>query len=118
VRAEDDAKISMLGVGETLTWKQDGQGLTMPLPDALQDEKARPCQHAWEPRISISNWFNVENTFHGPLAPGYRDSQPNYSLRRRKQRARNVSPPARARASVEGSGTTSIALGLPGGKLS
>jgi alpha-L-fucosidase len=53
VRAEVDARITMLGVDKSLAWKQDGHGLTILLPDALQDEKARPCQHAWAIKIPM-----------------------------------------------------------------
>jgi len=45
VRADEDAKITMLGVAEPLAWQQNEQGLTLTIPEALQDEKARPCQH-------------------------------------------------------------------------
>jgi len=71
VRAEDDAKIVMLGVGEPLIWKQDGHGLTIRLPEALQDEKARPCQHAWvlkipmQPKVAM-----VRKSFEAPVTLG------------------------------------------------
>ncbi|MGO8747637.1 MAG: alpha-L-fucosidase [Thermoguttaceae bacterium] len=60
VRADNDAKITMLGVAEPLAWHQNEQGLTIAIPEALQDEKARPCQHAWaikipmQPKVVIS----------------------------------------------------------------
>jgi alpha-L-fucosidase len=53
VRAEDDAKIYMLGVAEPLTWKQNERGLTIQLPDALQEESARPCRDAWAFQIPV-----------------------------------------------------------------
>jgi alpha-L-fucosidase len=55
VRAAEGAKITMLGVAEPLAWKQDEQGLTILLPDALQDEKARPCQDAWAIKIPMQS---------------------------------------------------------------
>ena len=51
VRAADGVKITMLGVAEPLAWRQNEQGLTIAIPEALQDEKARPCQHAWAFKI-------------------------------------------------------------------
>jgi len=53
VRAEEDAKITMLGVDEPLNWKQDEQGLTIFLPEAIQDENARPCRDAWALKIPM-----------------------------------------------------------------
>ncbi|MGA2620841.1 MAG: alpha-L-fucosidase [Thermoguttaceae bacterium] len=53
VRADKDAKITMLGVAEPLAWQQDEQGLTMAVPAALEDEEARPCQHAWAIKIPM-----------------------------------------------------------------
>jgi alpha-L-fucosidase len=53
VRAEEGASITMLGAPEPLAWQQDDQGLTIAIPETLQDEKARPCQHAWVIRIPM-----------------------------------------------------------------
>ncbi len=53
LRAEDGAKISLLGIDEPLKWKQDERALTISLPDALQDEKARPCRDAWAFKIPM-----------------------------------------------------------------
>jgi alpha-L-fucosidase len=53
VRADQNAKITMLGVAEPLAWHQNEQGLTMAIPEALEDKKARPCQHAWATRIPM-----------------------------------------------------------------
>jgi hypothetical protein len=41
----------MLGVAAPLAWQQNEQGLIIAIPEALQDEKARPCQHAWALKI-------------------------------------------------------------------
>ncbi len=60
VRAEKGARIFMLGAAEPLAWRQDGQTLAIGIPAAMQDEPARPCQHAWairipmEPKVVIS----------------------------------------------------------------
>jgi alpha-L-fucosidase len=53
VRTADNAKIAMLGVAEPLTWQQNDQGLTIIMPESLQDERSRPCQHAWAIRIAL-----------------------------------------------------------------
>jgi alpha-L-fucosidase len=69
VRAEDSAKVVMLGVDEPLAWKQDRRGLTILLPDALQDEKARPCRHAWVLKIPMQPTVvaMVRNSFEAPV---------------------------------------------------
>ena len=53
VRANEGATITMIGVAEPLKWKQDDQGLTIDIPEKLQDEKARPCEHAWAIKIPM-----------------------------------------------------------------
>jgi alpha-L-fucosidase len=53
VHAEPGAKIQMLGVTEPLGWTQTKSGLTIQIPDTLQDEKARPCEYAWVVRIPV-----------------------------------------------------------------
>ena len=48
VRPEKDSKIVMLGVKEPLQWSySETGGLTIDLPDNLQDEENRPCRDAW-----------------------------------------------------------------------
>jgi alpha-L-fucosidase len=53
VRAGEDAKITMLGVAKPLAWQQDDRGLTIAIPDAMQDEKARPCRDAWAIKVPM-----------------------------------------------------------------
>jgi len=53
IRASETARITMLGVKMPLAWQQDEHGLTISLPENLQDEKARPCQHAWAIKIPM-----------------------------------------------------------------
>jgi alpha-L-fucosidase len=55
IRAGHDATITMLGVAESLPWQQDGQKLAISIPDHLQDEQKRPCQHAWAIRIPLAH---------------------------------------------------------------
>jgi alpha-L-fucosidase len=53
IHAAKDAKITMLGVAEPLEWQQNEQGLTVTIPENLQNEKSRPCQHAWVFKIPM-----------------------------------------------------------------
>ncbi len=46
----------MLGFAEPLKWKYDSaQGLTITIPEQLQNAEARPCQHAWTFKIESVN---------------------------------------------------------------
>jgi alpha-L-fucosidase len=51
VRADMNAEIILLGVEKPLVWRQGDEALVIEIPESLQDEKARPCQHAWAVRI-------------------------------------------------------------------
>ena len=52
VRPEKDSAITMLGVLQPLAWRFDERkGLTIELPEALQDPKNRPCECAWAIKI-------------------------------------------------------------------
>ena len=53
VRAAQNATITMLGVAQPLAWQQNEQELTITIPDALQNEQARPCEYAWAVRIPL-----------------------------------------------------------------
>lgn len=53
VRTKEAATITMLGVTEPLNWEQAGQGLTINIPENLQDEKMRPCESAWVIKIPL-----------------------------------------------------------------
>lgn len=55
IRADKNANIKMLGAKEPLAWHQDEQKLSIAIPDKLQDETARPCQHAWAIRIPLAH---------------------------------------------------------------
>ena len=52
VRAREGAPIRMLGDDEPLTWRQDQYGLSIELPERLQDERQRPCK--------LANAFRIE----------------------------------------------------------
>jgi hypothetical protein len=46
----------MLGTPEPLKWKYDSaQGLMIAIPEQLQNESVRPCQHAWTFKIQSLN---------------------------------------------------------------
>ena len=54
-----------LRVTGPLAWRQNEKGLTIAIPETLQDEKARPCQHAWA--LKIPRWPKVVNTRNGEV---------------------------------------------------
>jgi hypothetical protein len=46
----------MLGVAGPLKWNYDSaKGLTIAIPEQLQNEAARPCHYAWTFKIESSN---------------------------------------------------------------
>jgi alpha-L-fucosidase len=53
IRAAGGAAITILGVEKPLLWHQSDTGLTINIPDELQSEAARPCQHAWSLKIPL-----------------------------------------------------------------
>jgi len=54
LKAEPNTTINILGVEKSLKWSQDEQGLTIDIPESLQDEKSRPCEHAWSFKIHMA----------------------------------------------------------------
>ena len=55
VRPETGSEIHLLGHEKPLAWSFDAaQGLTITLPDALQEERSRPCKYAYAFRIDGS----------------------------------------------------------------
>lgn len=48
----DDAEILMLGTAETLSWKREGNGFTVEIPERIQ--KNPPCHYAWTFKIKES----------------------------------------------------------------
>jgi alpha-L-fucosidase len=52
IRAAEGTTLKLLGVGKPLAWEHDGKGLSIRIPDSLQNEKNRPCQHAWVVKIT------------------------------------------------------------------
>ena len=56
VQPKKASNIYMLGVAEPLKWNYDSaQGLTVTIPEQLQNETARPCQYAWTFKIQSIN---------------------------------------------------------------
>ena len=49
------SKIDMLGYNHSLEWINSDQGITVKLPDKLQNEKIRPCEHAWVLKIRMAD---------------------------------------------------------------
>jgi alpha-L-fucosidase len=54
VRAKAGSAIRMLGLEESLKWRQDGRGLSIEIPEAMQNPAARPCGMAWTFRIETA----------------------------------------------------------------
>jgi alpha-L-fucosidase len=55
VQPETGSEIRLLGYSEPLDWSFDAaEGLTITLPEALQDEDSRPCKYAYSFRIDGS----------------------------------------------------------------
>ena len=49
------SKIEMLGDKNSLEWISSIEGITVKLPVKLQDEKSRPCGHAWILKIRLQD---------------------------------------------------------------
>ena len=47
VAPRDDMQTSLLGADQNLTWKAEGQGITISIPDKLQKAVNRPCKYAY-----------------------------------------------------------------------
>ena len=62
IRAQPGGEIHMLGVAAPLSWNQNDSGLVITIPDALQDENARPCEHAWVVRIPLQPSSRPDHT--------------------------------------------------------
>ena len=59
VRPRKNSEIRLLGYSKALSWKQDdAQGLSISIPEALQDATNRPCQYAWCFKIQPSEVAN------------------------------------------------------------
>jgi hypothetical protein len=56
IKPKTGSSIYLLGVADPLKWNYDStQGLTITIPDQLQNEAARPCQYAWTFKIEGVN---------------------------------------------------------------
>ena len=47
------SQVAMLGDGQPLEWQTTHGGVSIQLPDRLQDENHRPCGHAWILKIKV-----------------------------------------------------------------
>lgn len=54
VQAAKDATVTMLGFEKPLEWTQSDAGLLISIPDELQAEEVRPCEHAWSLKIPLA----------------------------------------------------------------
>ena len=56
IKPKTGSSIYLLGVADLLKWNYDSaKGLTIAIPEQLQNEAARPCQYAWTFKIESSN---------------------------------------------------------------
>jgi len=51
VQARPGARVSLLGFEQPLQWRSEERGVAIEIPEALQNEKDRPCKIAWAFRI-------------------------------------------------------------------
>jgi alpha-L-fucosidase len=49
------SKIEMLGYNHSLEWINSNDGITVKFPAELQNEKIRPCEHAWILKIRLGD---------------------------------------------------------------
>ena len=49
------SKIEMLGYPNPLEWTNSNEGITLKFPAKLQNERNRPCEHAWILKIRLSD---------------------------------------------------------------
>jgi alpha-L-fucosidase len=95
VRPEKGSTVAMLGVSEPLVWQFDERkGVTIKLPESLQNQKNRPCENAWAIKIrgetfaaaaAVPSGNSVENGSFtngevGQLPTGWTVSAPNPAL--------------------------------------
>jgi alpha-L-fucosidase len=56
IKPKTGSSIYMLGAADPLKWNYDSsRGLTIAIPEQLQNEAARPCQYAWTFKIEGVN---------------------------------------------------------------
>jgi alpha-L-fucosidase len=55
IKAEKGSKIEILGYNKPLEWINSGDGIAVKLPLKLQNERIRPCQHAWILKIRLAD---------------------------------------------------------------
>ena len=55
IKAKKDSKVEILGYNKPLEWINSGGGITVKFPIQLQNEKIRPCEHAWVLKIRLAD---------------------------------------------------------------
>jgi len=51
IQPAKDSNIEMLGKDQSFDWTKTHEGIRIRIPDILQDESNRPCEHAWVLKI-------------------------------------------------------------------
>jgi len=54
IQPAKDSQVAMLGDAGTLEWRPQDGGVSITLPDRLQDVNHRPCAHAWILKIKVA----------------------------------------------------------------
>jgi alpha-L-fucosidase len=54
VRPKAGSAVTMLGAKEPLKWRPEGRGLSIEMPESMQDPSGRPCGIAWTFRIETA----------------------------------------------------------------
>jgi alpha-L-fucosidase len=57
ISVSDDSKIEMLGYDKPLEWIKSDEGISVKIPTQMQDEKNRPCEHAWIVKIKMGTHY-------------------------------------------------------------
>jgi alpha-L-fucosidase len=53
ISVSNGSKIEMLGFDKPLEWTKSDEGISIKIPTQMQDEKSRPCEHAWIVKIKL-----------------------------------------------------------------
>jgi alpha-L-fucosidase len=58
VRAVTGSRIYLYGIEKPLLWSQNNEGLTIEIPEELQDPQGRPCEYAWAFKIEAEPTYS------------------------------------------------------------
>ncbi|MES2307220.1 MAG: alpha-L-fucosidase [Verrucomicrobiota bacterium] len=88
VKPVEGSAIQMLGVKQNLTWRQEGDTLTVDLPAELQNESSRPCPQAFVFKIESKPWETFANTLpHLDPLPSANPKKKDANVQKEKEEA-------------------------------